>query len=135
MTPRIRLTRRARIRIFDRCSGMCCGCLLPIQPGERWEVDHLTPLHMGGSNDEMNLVPRHRRCHEEKNAAENTTRSKTDRQRANHLGIPKSRKQPLPGGRDSGITMTMSNGPQCRKSQTEKHRETMANRYSFGRME
>lgn len=131
MNPRIRLSRRARTRIFDRANGICHICGLPIDAaaGAAWEVEHKKPLWAGGKDEESNMAPAHRSpCHEQKNAEENTDRAKTDRQRANYLGIPKSRKQPLPGGRDSAITMTMNRGPQKRMSQTEKHRAFVARR-------
>lgn len=128
MTDRIRLTRRQRVRIFDAAHGICHICRQIIAIGQRWEAEHKIPLWAGGTNDESNLAPAHRfPCHEEKSGKENTDRSKADRQRANHLGIPKPGKK-LPAGRRSSITKKLNGSVVERKSQSEKHREFMAKR-------
>ena len=38
------------------------------------EVDHIIPLHLGGSNDPSNLQPICRRCHAEKTEREKQSR-------------------------------------------------------------
>lgn len=90
---RIRLTKLARVRIFDRNKGICaiCGLKIHAERGERWDIDHAKPLHMGGANDESNLVPAHKFCHQRKSAGENSERAKSDRVRARHIGVKKPR--------------------------------------------
>jgi 5-methylcytosine-specific restriction endonuclease McrA len=131
--PRPRLSRRARIRIFDAAGGTCHICGLPIHAatGEAWEAEHKIPRWAGGTDDESNLAPAHKDCHAAKSGSENTTRSKTDRQRADYLLGRKQSKKPLPGGRDTSISITFS-GPQRRMSQAEKHRVLMAKRQIGG---
>src|SRR5882672_6230717 len=109
MTDRIRLSRRQRIRIFDRDQSIClrCGIRIHAEGGERWDVDHVIPLHLGGANEEWNLTPVHKACHWQKNAEENPLRSKTDRQRANYLGIERLGPK-LPGGRRDNVSKKLN---------------------------
>lgn len=130
MTTRLRLTRHQRIRIWDTANGRChlCGMRIHAERGERWEVEHKTPIWAGGADDPSNMAPAHIDCHKRKSGGENTDRSKADRQRANHLGIPKSRTKPLPGGRDSAIRKKINGEVVARKSQSQQHREMMERR-------
>lgn len=130
MTDRIRLSRRARVRIFDRQHSICHLCGIPIWgSGEAWDIDHILPLHLGGTNDERNLAPVHKECHEQKNAAENPIRSKTDRQRANYLGIERLGPK-LPAGRNDPFRKKITGEVVPRLfGKGAKHRQTMAGRY------
>ena len=86
------LSRLARTRIFDARNGMCCICgtRCGIMYG-KWIIEHIKPLWLGGADDESNMAPAHERCAIEKTVGEAPVKAKTDRQRANHLGIKKSR--------------------------------------------
>jgi 5-methylcytosine-specific restriction endonuclease McrA len=88
------LTRRARTRIFDAANGECCICKLYIhaERGDKWIVEHVKPLWLGGADDDSNMRPAHYRCAIEKTTAEAPVKAKNDRIRARHLGIRKSRK-------------------------------------------
>lgn len=91
MTKRKPLSRLARVRIFDSHKGVCCICDRPIRSGEHWIVEHEKPLWLGGADDETNMAPAHEHCGIEKTKGEAPVKAKTDRQRANHLGIRKPR--------------------------------------------
>ncbi len=87
------LSRLARIRIFDNHKGVCCLCDNPIRisSAEKWIVEHVKPLWMGGADDETNMAPAHERCAIDKTCGEAPVKAKNDRQRAKHLGIKKPR--------------------------------------------
>ena len=88
MTKRRSITKAMRVRIFDAARGNCYLCNLPINApaGEKWEVEHIKPLWLGGADDETNMAPAHVDCHATKSKGEAPVRAKTDRQRAKHIG-------------------------------------------------
>ena len=61
-TPRKALSPTARLKLFEAHSGKCGICGLQIRSGERWIVEHLRPLSLGGTNDHDNLAPVHLEC-------------------------------------------------------------------------
>ena len=81
-----------RTRIFDTNNGDCCICHLPIKVGDKWIIEHIKPLWLGGADDETNMFPAHERCAIAKTIGEAPIKAKSDRQRAKHLGIKKPRK-------------------------------------------
>lgn len=81
-----------RARVFLAHDGVCHISRRKIRPGEAWELEHVTPLSMGGEHREKNLAPALVQPHREKTAQEAGVRAKADRIRAKHLGIyPKSK--------------------------------------------
>jgi 5-methylcytosine-specific restriction enzyme A len=134
MTTRAHLTRAQRVRLFDRHRGLCHICGQKIHVGQRWEAEHVVPIWAGGSDTPDNMAPAHIDCHSGKSSGEAPVRAKTDRQRANHLGIPKPGKK-LPGGRHSDKTITISNGVQPRRTFAQKHADLMAARWPWGKPE
>lgn len=131
MTKRRHLSRLARVRLFETHKGICCVCGLKIhaERGDRWEPHHVKPLWAGGEDEVSNLAPAHERpCHKNVSASDNTIRAKTDRQRANHLGIPKPRKAKLPAGRDSRDRKKLNGEVVPREARYEKHRRVMEGR-------
>lgn len=125
---RRRLTRLARVRIFDAHQGMCSICHFRIQVGQAWEVEHLRPLADGGADEPLNMAPVHAKCHKPKTAKEAGERSKVVRIRAKHLGIPKPSKAKLPCGKDSAKRKKLSGEVVNRVSQASEHRRVMAER-------
>lgn len=93
------LTKLQRVRVFDESGGICHLCKAKIHVGERWDVEHVKPLSMGGADDETNMAPAHVGCHAEKTKAEAGPRAKADRIRARHLGIRK--RSTFPCSKDS----------------------------------
>jgi 5-methylcytosine-specific restriction protein A len=105
---RKRLSLLARTRIFDSASGICCLCSAPIwaASGERFIVEHLKPLWLGGPDDEANMAPAHYLCAIDKTRSEAPVKAKSDRQRAKHLGIRKRSR--FRGSRDDVIKKKVS---------------------------
>jgi len=46
---------------YRRQGGLCALCGWPL--GERWEVDHIVPVALGGTSDPANLRALHPACH------------------------------------------------------------------------
>jgi len=117
MTTRRYLTRNMRRRIYDAANGDCCICdtYIHAERGDKWIVEHVKPLWLGGEDEESNLRPAHYRCAIAKTATEATVKAKTDRVRARHLGIRKNQFRPMPGTRASGLRKRM-NGTVERRS-------------------
>lgn len=90
---RKRRTGLQRTRIFDAHRGKCCLCGLKIDTlKQKWILEHLKPLWLGGADDESNLAPAHFHCAIEKTKAEAPVKAKSDRIRARHIGIRKPSK-------------------------------------------
>lgn len=103
------LTRVQRTKLFHAHEGICCLCKLPIFAGrgDKWIVEHIKPLWLGGADDTTNMAPAHERCAIEKTTREAPVKAKSDRVRARHLGIKKSTR-PIPGSKASGIRKRMN---------------------------
>lgn len=103
------LTRLQRVKLFDDHKGKCCLCGLPIQAsrGEKYIVEHIKPLWLGGADEISNMGPAHDRCAVEKTKGEAPIKAKSDRVRARHLGIKKSTR-PIPGSKASGVRKRMN---------------------------
>ncbi|MGY3330080.1 5-methylcytosine-specific restriction protein A [Mesorhizobium sp. USDA 4775] len=84
-----------RARIFLRANGMCHISQRPIGAGEKWQLEHVKPLSLGGENRESNLRPALVEPHRAKSADENALREKADRVRAKHLGVYPKSKAPI----------------------------------------
>lgn len=92
---------RVRLRIFDRCNGVCWLSKRTIKPGETWELEHKVALINGGEHREMNLAPALVAPHREKTKADLAEKSKVARVRKKHLGLVKP-KRSIPGRRFNG---------------------------------
>lgn len=86
---------RVRTRVFDRAGGVCHISGRKIMAKEKWELEHVKPLHAGGENRESNLAPALVAPHRAKTAKERSEKSKIDRVRKKHLGIWPRSKTPI----------------------------------------
>lgn len=91
---------RERVALFQSAGGVCAICQLRITPGIGFDVDHITPLEMGGEDDTPNFQIVCRPCHRIKSRGDIGTIRKAQRREARHLGVRVSR-SPLPYGRRS----------------------------------
>ena len=62
------MTPQRALRIFQAHDGRCHICKRKIGPGESWEVEHVTALCNGGTDDDSNLAPACPWCHSDKTA-------------------------------------------------------------------
>lgn len=86
---------RIRDRVFMRAGGKCHLSGRKIMVGDRWELEHIKPLAMGGQHREANLAPALIEPHREKTADENSARSKADRIRRKANGTWPKSKNPI----------------------------------------
>lgn len=80
---------RVRLRVFDRCMGICHISGRKIRAGDSWDCDHIVALVNGGEHRESNLAPALRDRHREKTAEDVAEKATVYRKRAKHLGIKK----------------------------------------------
>lgn len=106
MTRR-RLSPTKRARLFMDWNGVCYRCDRPIKRGEAWDIDHKTPLALGGADDEHNLAPMHIDCHGKKTAVDIRQIRKADRQCKAHAGINR-KSRPIAGSKASGWKHAMN---------------------------
>jgi 5-methylcytosine-specific restriction endonuclease McrA len=107
MKRRRSLSNMDRLNLFIQRHGQCAHCEMKIMPGKRWDVDHVIPIALGGSNNVENLQILCWSCHITKTAYEDIPRiAKTNRLLVRHHGANRSRR-PLPCGRDSPFKKTM----------------------------
>lgn len=98
---RLRITTKIRLDLFLDARGRCRSCNSRIAPGQFWDVDHIIPVALGGSNDTANLQVLCRACHRQKTASGDVPRiAKSKRQRAMYLGAKRSAVV-IPGSRRS----------------------------------
>ena len=96
------LSTTQRLTLFLAAQGHCQSCGWRLHPGTRWEVDHIIPVALGGTESPHNLQVLCKACHGAKTARRDAPAlSKAKRMRARHLGASRPTK-PMPGSRGSG---------------------------------
>lgn len=86
--------KREKAEIFRDSSKICHLCNRQIRPGEDWDVEHVTPKGLGGSDDPSNLKPAHVDCHRGpggKTSEDRAKMSKADRLALKNAGLWKSK--------------------------------------------
>lgn len=103
-TKRKTLTPRMRLKVWENHKGICALCNGKIDGiRERWIVEHMRALELGGADDESNMAPVHEVCAMLKTSGpegDHARAAKAKRVKSKHLGIKKS-KNPLPGSKGS----------------------------------
>lgn len=95
-TPDSKVPASVRARVFLTHGGKCHISGRTIRPGDAWELEHVTPLSMGGEHRERNLAPALVAPHREKTSAEAGVRAKADRIRLKHIGAYPKPKRKIP---------------------------------------
>ena len=91
-TPRKSMGRMRRLRIFEAHGGVCCLCRDKIDGvREKWTVEHLRALGLGGEDSDDNCAPAHEACRRQKDKVDVAAISKAKRVKAKHLGIAKAK--------------------------------------------
>jgi 5-methylcytosine-specific restriction enzyme A len=93
--PRKGFTTKQRAAVFSEHGGICHLCKAPIQAGQAWDIDHVLPLALGGTNDAANLRPAHAKCHRgagSKTSDDVKAISRADRLAKKHFGIAGKKK-------------------------------------------
>lgn len=92
-TPDSRIPDAVQTRVFLRFKGVCPECTRRLEP-RKWQCDHIKALTNGGENRERNLQPLCTSpCHSNKTKADVAERSRVNRKRAAHIGLPATRQK------------------------------------------
>ena len=103
-TKRKNMTPRLRLKVWEAHKGLCAICGGKIDGvRERWILEHMRPLALGGADDEGNMAPVHEGCALAKTFGKSgdiAKAAKAKRVKTKHLGLKRS-KNPLPGSKGS----------------------------------
>ena len=80
---------RVKQRVLIKYNNRCYLSDTEIKPGDEWDVDHITPLALGGLNREDNLAPALKQPHKEKTKSDVNKKKKAARLFNKHHGITK----------------------------------------------
>lgn len=80
-TKRKKVGQKEAARLFLLHNGICCNCGQQIRAGEKWFIEHVEALVLGGAEGtDDNRRPSHvNKCKAKKDAADAGARSKRDR--------------------------------------------------------
>ena len=91
-----------RLNLFLKRKGACASCHQKIDAGKAWDIDHILPLALGGTNEPENLQILCKPCHHSKTSQSDIPRiAKIKRLKAAHLGARSPSTRPIPGSRRS----------------------------------
>jgi hypothetical protein len=98
-TRRRSLSGRRRLQAWERTGGACVVCGRRIDGvRERWIVEHVRALELGGADELENMGPAHEACGQEKTRDDHARTARAKRQKIRHLGAAVI-VRPLPGSR------------------------------------
>lgn len=127
MDPRHFSTKTKR-DAWKRCKGHCEKCTTKLSTGNII-YDHVIPWEISHDSSLENCQCLCKSCDGQKTYGQDlSTIAKVHRIEDRAIGIERPSKK-LPGGRNTGLTLTMRRGPQRRMSQSEKHRNLMTKLY------
>lgn len=87
-TKRKAMSPTRRLRIWEDHKGVCCLCGGKIDGvRERWIVEHMRALALGGEDADENCAPAHEACASSKTKNDVSMITKAKRQKQKHLGI------------------------------------------------
>jgi len=101
MTRRRSMTGKARLALLKAHNATCHICGGEIQTGQKWDVEHVIPIAMGGDDELTNMRPAHAKCHRDKTDADIAAIAKAKRREIKHTGAKappkvKLRSKPFP---------------------------------------
>ena len=107
--PRRSISTRERARLFQLHKGVCHICTGKIDgTREAWEIEHETPLSMGGDDDAANRLLAHVKCHKAKTRNDMGVLAKAKRNEARYTGARATPKAIIPGSKASRFKRKMN---------------------------
>ena len=100
-TRRKSMSPSRRLRIFEAHHGVCCLCNLKIDGvRQKWTVEHMRALGLGGEDADDNCAPAHEECRREKDKIDVAMIAKAKAMKRHHIGVkkggPKIKSAPFP---------------------------------------
>lgn len=95
------MTKKRRAEVFLAADGTCHICSEKISDAEKWEVEHVIPIQLGGEDDIPNTQPAHVSCHKAKTKTDITQIAKAKRVEKKHNGTFRPPRNIVPGSRAS----------------------------------
>ncbi|ULJ73641.1 HNH endonuclease [Rhizobium gallicum] len=80
---------RVRLRVFEKYGRKCYLTGREIRPGDKWELEHVVSLILGGQHRESNMAPALAAPHKVKTAVEMKVKSKIAKVKKKHFGLGK----------------------------------------------
>ncbi len=107
-TTRRKLTPHRRLKVWEKTGGMCVLCDGKIDGvRERWIIEHVRALELGGADELSNMAPAHEACALVKTQDDHRCTARAKRQKIRHIGAD-GPKRPLPFGKASRWKRTLS---------------------------
>lgn len=99
-TARLAMGRARRLRIWEAHKGICVLCKLKIDGvREKWTIEHILALVLGGTDTDDNCGPAHETCRRAKDKNDLRDAAKCKRIKMRHIGIKKQSSFPkMPPG-------------------------------------
>ncbi|AWN41421.1 HNH endonuclease [Methylobacterium durans] len=102
-TRRSCLSPRRRLQAWERTNGKCVVCGDRIDGArDRWIIEHIRALELGGADELDNMGPAHEACGREKTRDDHARAAQAKRQKLRHIGAA-APERPLPGSRTSPL--------------------------------
>jgi hypothetical protein len=87
-TKRKAMSPTRRLRLFEAHNGIYCLCLKKIDGvHEKWTIEHLRALGLGGEDADSNCAPAHEDCRRVKDKDDVERIAKAKRVKQKHIGI------------------------------------------------
>ena len=123
-TPRAKLTTRQRLQVWEQYRGICVICERHIDGvRDRWIVEHVRALELGGEDNFSNMGPAHEHCGWNKTQDDHRRAGKAKRQKQRHLGI-RQPLRPVPGSRQTPFKRKLD-GTVLRRNEARWDREAV----------
>ncbi|MCV6826031.1 MULTISPECIES: HNH endonuclease [Halocynthiibacter] len=108
-TPDTPVPPRVKLRVFEAHGGRCYLSGRKITAADKWELEHVLALSLGGENRESNLAPALKSEHKKKTARDVAQKAKNARVRKKHLGLREA-KNPIAGSRNTRFKKKIGGG-------------------------
>ncbi|MFB0490883.1 hypothetical protein ABIE45_003469 [Methylobacterium sp. OAE515] len=113
------LSGRRRLQAWERTAGTCVVCSQRIDGvRERWIVEHIRALELGGVDSLENMGPAHEACGREKTRHDHARTAEAKRQKIRHLGAVVGPARPLPGSRKCALKRKINGTVVLRETHT-----------------
>lgn len=123
-TRRGTLSSRRRLQVWERTGGTCVVCDRRIDGvRDRWIVEHIRALELGGPDELQNLGPAHEACGREKTRGDHARAADAKRQKLRHLGAAVITR-PMPGSRASAFKRKIDGTVVSREEHLRSRRST-----------